>query len=75
MYSIKSVTGDGSDKFAINSMSGEITVASGTLDAEEALEYTLFVEALDTRTEIIRYGKFDVQRPWLNFYIFEHILL
>ena len=59
MYNIKSVTGDGFDKFTINPTSGEITVDSNTLNAEEALEYTLFVEALDTRTEIIRYGQFD----------------
>ncbi len=52
MYRILSGTDDWLGKFAIDS-SGEITV-SDTLDAEITMMYTLFVEAQDTRTQIIR---------------------
>ncbi len=52
VYRILSGTDDWLGKFAIDS-SGEITV-SDTLDAEVTMMYTLFVEAQDTRTQIIR---------------------
>ena len=53
VYNLLSARDDGMDKFRINSESGEITLKD-TVNADVVFEYTLFVEAQDRRTDIIR---------------------
>ncbi|XP_072037582.1 cadherin-23-like [Amphiura filiformis] len=54
IYSIRSSSDDGIDKFKIDETSGEITVKDDTINAEDVALYTLVVEAQDRRLDPIR---------------------
>ncbi|XP_072039294.1 cadherin-23-like [Amphiura filiformis] len=54
VYSIRSSSDGGIDKFQINEASGEITVKDDTINAEDVASYTLVVEAQDRRQDPIR---------------------
>ena len=60
IYRIVSGSNLGLVFFKINPESGEISVADEGIDRETVAEFTLFVEAVDTRLEPQRYvNKFD----------------
>ena len=56
IYRLISGSNNGLDFFGIHPETGSITVISVDIDAEVALEITLFVEAVDTSLEPERYA-------------------